>query len=299
MCAESVALPASTVLVLQNTPDVGPEVLLVQRREDAVFMGSAHVFPGGRVDASDGDEIYAQCCDGLEQVCRQLPDLDPAAARAYRVAAVRELFEEAGLLLARRNPGVLVDLSGDLSAVTRYARHRADVHAGRRALHEVAIQEGLRLALDALVPFAHWVTPPVDARRFDTRFFLASRPADQSPDHDRHETTGSRWITPSGALDAARQGQIILPPPTWTSLRELEGYRDVGAMFEAARAAVMVRREPRVLHRNGQKMLLMPGDPEFPDPTGVAPQSETRFVWSSGRWVPDERVDRVCADKPD
>ena len=151
----------------------------------------------------------------------------PHDAVAYHVAAVRETFEEAGILLARDRQGQFVRLD-DAELQVRFTRHRRDVHSGARSLREVIEAEGLRVALDALVPFAHWLTPPIDVRRFDTRFFLARMPPGQTPAHDDTETTHGVWVTPADALARCRRGDTSLPPPTWTTLRELEAFSDGG-----------------------------------------------------------------------
>ena len=114
--------------------------------------------------------------------------------------------------------------------------------------------EGLRVALDALVPFAHWLTPPIDVRRFDTRFFLTRLPPGQTPAHDDTETTHSGWVTPADALARCRRGDMSLPPPTWTTLRELEAFRTVDQLLDWARGAASTgasRSWSRSASRNG------------------------------------------------
>jgi 8-oxo-dGTP pyrophosphatase MutT (NUDIX family) len=276
-----VAKPASTVVVLRDSP-AGPEVFMVRRHEATAFMAGAHVFPGGRVDASDrgADDMW---CDGIDHAVAQLAALAREDALAYHVAAARELFEEAGVLLARDPRGDFVALGGaDMHA--RFKQYRHDVHSGARTLRSVLDHEQLRLALDALVMFAHWVTPPVDTRRFDTRFFLARVPPGQTPAHDERETTHSTWITAAGAIAAANADQIVLPPPTWTTLRELEAFADVGAALAWARRRRIIRREPKAIEKNGVRMLLMPGDPLHPEPAVDEPLGETRFLLVDGRW---------------
>src|SRR5690242_20538448 len=133
--------PASTVVVLSDAP-AGPEVFMVRRHEGTAFMGGAHVFPGGRVDAAD-HEADASWCDGLDAAERQLPSLPPAEARAYHVAAARELFEEAGVLLARSAAGAFVSLSGaDFHG--RFKAYRHDVHEDAEALRSILDREQLR-----------------------------------------------------------------------------------------------------------------------------------------------------------
>lgn len=267
--------PASTVVVLRDTAS-GPEVFLVRRHEGTPFMGGAHVFPGGRVDAGD-HEGDASWCDGISQATSHLPAIPSAEAIAYHVAAARELFEEAGVLLA------------NTTTRDHFARDRADVHSGAATLRAIMEREKLRLALDALVPMAHWVTPPIDTRQFDTRFFVTRVPPGQVPAHDEKETTHSVWMTPASALEAAARGEIVLPPPTWTTLREIERFQTVDATLAWARHRRIARRQPKVFERNGRRMLLLPGDPEYPEASDPEPPVETRFVLIDKRWCA-ERV---------
>jgi 8-oxo-dGTP pyrophosphatase MutT (NUDIX family) len=274
--------PAATVIVLRDGT-AGPEVFLVRRHERTAFMGGAHVFPGGRVEPADRDGADASWCEGLDVAMRQLPALPPADAVAFHVAAVRELFEEAGVLLARGARRAFVPLA-DGEEQRRFREYSREVHLGRRSLREIVEREHLTLALDALVPFAHWVTPPIDVRQFDTRFFLTRVPPAQTPAHDQRETTESAWMTPAQAIDAARQDRIVLPPPTWTTLRELEPFTSVEAAVAWARQRDIVRRQPLLLERDGLRTLVMPGDPLHPDPPGRAIPPEVRFVQIDGRW---------------
>jgi 8-oxo-dGTP pyrophosphatase MutT (NUDIX family) len=273
--------PASTVVLLRDSSR-GPEVFLVRRHEGTAFMGGAHVFPGGRVDDADrdGDEAW---CDGIDDAVGQLSGVDRTDALAYHVAAVRELFEEAGVLLARDADGRTIALASP-DAHARFRQYRADIHDGRSTLRAVVERERARLALDALVHFAHWVTPPIDVRQFDTRFFATRAPLDQTPAHDETETTHSTWLTPDAALAQAVRGEIILPPPTWTTLRELERFVTVDEVFAWAKRRRVSRRQPKLVDDGGRRMLLLPGDPEYPEATDVERPVETRFVLIDKRW---------------
>jgi hypothetical protein len=145
-------------------------------------------------------------------------------------------------------------------------------------------REHLRLALDSLVLFAHWVTPPVDTRQFDTRFFLSRVPPDQTPAHDETETTHSVWLTPAAAIAQSQAQEIVLPPPTWTTLRELEPFATVNDAIVWARSRRVVRRQPMLVEEEGRRMLLIPGDPLHPDPGGDDAPAETRFVSIERQW---------------
>jgi 8-oxo-dGTP pyrophosphatase MutT (NUDIX family) len=260
----------------------GPEVFMVRRHEGTAFMGGAHVFPGGRVDAVDHD-ADDRWCDGIDHAAAQLPDIDRALAIAYHVAAARELFEEAGVLLARDRGGNVASLA-DADARARIDRYRHDVHDGRDSLRAVAEREGLRLALDALVLLAHWVTPPVDTRQFDTRFFITRVPPNQIPAHDETETTHSCWLAPAAAIAQAQRGEIVLPPPTWTTLRELERFTNVADAVAWARTRRISRRQPKMLEENGRRVLVLPGDPRYLEVTDAEPPAETCFVQVDKRW---------------
>jgi len=260
----------------------GPEVFMVRRHQDTAFMGGAYVFPGGRVDAHDRDGSDAWC-DGTTHAAAQLPSLEPEDAVAFHVAATRELFEEAGVLLARDETRRFVSLTGEVNH-ERFKVYRLDVHGGRTTLRSVAEREQLRLALDALVLFSHWVTPPIDTRQFDTRFFMTRVPPDQTPAHDETETTHSGWMTPAEAIAQSLESNIVLPPPTWTTIRELERFASVDEAMTWARARRVVRRQPELIVRDGTRLLVIPGDPLHPDAAGDEEPLETRFELVDRQW---------------
>jgi 8-oxo-dGTP pyrophosphatase MutT (NUDIX family) len=291
MASENGPIPAATVLVLRDGP-AGPDVFMVRRHEGTSSFSGAHVFPGGCVDGSDTEAGDAVWCDGVDHATRQLGDLSPGEAVAYHIAAVRELFEEAGVLLARDRRGAFVALAG-AGDHDRFKQYRLDVHARRRTLRDIVEHEGLRLALDALILHAHWVTPSIEgARRFDTRFFVTRVPPFQTPAHDETETTESGWSTAAAAIDAAERRDIVLPPPTWTTLREVERFQTVDQVMAWSRLRRVRRREPKLLHQDGARVLVMPGDSRDSGGAGDGMPSETRFIWADGRWRPE----RASAD---
>jgi 8-oxo-dGTP pyrophosphatase MutT (NUDIX family) len=279
---------ASTVLVLRDSGG-RVEIFMVRRHEGTRFMGGAHVFPGGAVDEPD-HEAAESWCDGLGHAVEQLRGLPSRDAVGHHVAAARELFEEAGVLLARGPRGGFVSLS-EPEVHARFAAYRGAVHAGELRLRTLIEREGLKLALDALVHFSNWVTPPIETRRFDTRFFMARLPPHQVPVHDERETTHGTWLSAASALAGARAGDITLPPPTWTTLRELEPLPSVDQALAWARSRSVVRREPKLLEQDGRQLLVTPGDPLHPEPAGEGPLSETRFVLVDGRWIAQGRSD--------
>lgn len=255
---------------------------MVRRNFSIAFMAGAHVFPGGRVDAADDDADAAWC---------DLPHEDAAArgpSVAFRVAALRELFEEAGVLIARTPDGSWLSVD-DPGAAQRFALDREAVHAGRVSLRSVVEREGVRLALDAVVPFAHWVTPPIEVRRFDTWFFAVGAPARQMATHDAHESSDSAWFTPSAALQACRERHINLPPPTWATLRQLEPFATAAEVLAWAGAVDLPARQPEVRHVDGVREIILPT--ESSEALHGAGRFESRFAWVDGRWLPAERRD--------
>ncbi|MFM7081779.1 MAG: NUDIX hydrolase, partial [Actinomycetota bacterium] len=204
--------PASTVMLVRDVPsDI--EVFMLQRTTSAVFASGMYVFPGGRVDDVDAAAELDELCDGMSDA--EASDLlrVPSGGLAYWVAAIRECFEEAGVLLARDQRGEYVSL-GDTDAQARFGELRHRVHDGQLSLAELCRRENLRLAVDAIRYVSHWITPVGEKRRFDTRFFVAVAPSAQDPLHDDKETVASLWVTPSDALSRAKRGELAMIPPT-------------------------------------------------------------------------------------
>jgi 8-oxo-dGTP pyrophosphatase MutT (NUDIX family) len=279
--------PAATVIVLRDAAS-GPEVFMVRRHQDSPFMGGAWVFPGGRVDPADAGAADVSWCDGLD-IAEHL-SMPPATAVAHRLAALRELFEEAGVLLARDTPRHFVSLA-EPAVRERFAQYRHDVHAGTISLKTLATRERVRVSLDALVPFARWITPPLDPRQFDASFYVTRMPPDQTPVADATETTHEAWLKPAAAIARAQAQEITLPPPTWTTLRELESFATVDAAIHWAAHRRIEPREPLLHTVGGEHLLLLPGDPLSPQPWHEPPPIETRFRFASGQWTP-ERASR-------
>jgi 8-oxo-dGTP pyrophosphatase MutT (NUDIX family) len=289
--------PAATVIVVRSHRAGGPgiDVLLVRRHRDIAFMGGAYVFPGGRVDDADAvSGADPAGVEGLDAVGR-FADLPPLVEAAFRVAAIRELLEEAGVLLARpegafaRPEGTFAgpeDVFADRDTADRL--RRAPLPAGvSMAAHAAA--HGVRLALDAVMPFAHWVTPPIETKRYDTRFLMARMPAGQEASHDEGETTALEWVTPADAVARAEQGAILLPPPTWTTLKRLARFPSVDDAWRWAATTPIVRIQPGFSREGGVTTLTLPGDPTYPLPPGLEPIEDTRFVLENGAWRPVRR----------
>lgn len=235
------ARPAATVIVLRDGPATSLrgsepfEILMVRRNDKVAFMAGSFVFPGGRVDAGDrpaaGEPVRAAT----------FADLSDAEEAAYRLAAVRELQEEAGV----------------------------------------------SITVNDLYPFAHWVTPEIETRRFDTRFFLARMPPGQDAVHDAGEVTALEWLSPREAIARFERRELLLPPPTWTSIRQLAQRASVDDVMQWARTRKIVRVMPGVVQTGDEMMLTLPGDPLFPAIPGWEVPEETRFVLQDGaRWQP-------------
>ncbi len=213
--------PAATVLLVRDGAS-GLEVFMVVRHHKIDFASGALVFPGGAVDPGD------------HEIARTF-DVAPIDA-AFRVAALRETFEECGVLLARaRGSSATLDAAGLAEIAAR---------STGRPFGETIRAEGLGLALDALVPFAHWITPPILPKRFDARFYIAAAPGDQIAIHDGAESVDSVWIHPARALEAADAGRYTLVFATKLNLRMLAASRDVAEALDAARARRIVAVEP-------------------------------------------------------
>jgi 8-oxo-dGTP pyrophosphatase MutT (NUDIX family) len=241
-------------------------------------MGGAYVFPGGKLDGADqAPELRPHLAGRTAEGCaRALAESeDPDRALGLFVAAARETFEEAGVLLGKLDGGG----SPDPERLGEARRRLIEGAPFARILQE----RGALLRLDWLVAQARWITPQAEPKRFDTRFFLARVPEGQTPDFDRQETTDAAWMSPVQALERQRSGQIQLPPPTLRTLELLSEHHS----SEHALQAVASRPPPRVcpvlLQDEERVTLCLPGDAEHPDPNPALP-GPTRLVLEGGRW---------------
>ncbi len=224
--------PAATIMLVSDRPDL--HVLLLRRRAGSAFVGGMSVFPGGGVDPADAEPGAAADCRGLTDVVASARLGLDAGGLAYWVAAVRETFEEAGVLLAvdeasGRDP----DLS-DPARANRFADLRRDVDAGRVSMLGAARGEGLSLAVDRMHYVARWITPEGPPRRYDTRFFLGALPAGREAMHDDRETVHSEWLRPNEALTRYEAGERAMLPPTYGMLRVLARFSSAHQAVEAA-----------------------------------------------------------------
>jgi 8-oxo-dGTP pyrophosphatase MutT (NUDIX family) len=243
---EAVPRPAATILLLRDGPE-GIEVFMVVRHQAIDFAGGALVFPGGRVEESDHElaERPEDCPN---------PDRLRVEALAFRVAAIRETFEECGVLLAR--PRGSADLI-DADTLKRLEdQHRGALNAGSIGFDAVLGSEGLQPAPDLLVHFAHWITPTTQTKRYDTHFFLAEAPTAHLAVHDGWEAVESIWITPARALADTDAGKYKLVFATAKNLEKLGQSASVRDAMRAARAAKVVTVQPKGTRLEGGKRLL-------------------------------------------
>ena len=275
---------AATVLLLRVSESSSFEVFMVRRHGKSKFMANAMVFPGGGLDESDCDPAWAEHSDlGAEEAAKRLGIEDPQLALGLLIAGVRETFEEVGVLLARDSGGWLT-LSANVGA--RYARIRDELNAGNVGFWDVVRAEGLTLATSRLSAFAHWITPEVEPRRYDTRFLLTQAPQGQTPRHDARETTESAWLSPSAALTAYDNDEIQLAPPTLRVLEELADAADIGFVLASCERRVPPRILPRVAALGQSLHLLLPRDSEYAtrSPTLDGRETIDRIVMADGRW---------------
>ena len=200
------AKPAATVMLLRDTPQ-GIEVFMLRRTTAAAFAGGMYVFPGGKVDAADGD-----------------------GDEGYVIAAIRECYEEAGVLLATDANGAMVSDGHPVLA------HRRAVHDGEVDLRALCAEHHLLPAIDDLIWVSHWITPVGEtSRRFDTRFFMAVAPLVQSSRHDDNETIASTWVRPQDALRQHEHGELTMMPPTIKNLEFVGTHQNAESAMAAAR----------------------------------------------------------------
>lgn len=251
---------AATVVLLRDAPG-GPEAYLLRRVKGMAFAGGMHVFPGGSVDPAD-ETAHTRWAGPPVSDWATWFRADEPLARALVCAAVRETFEECGVLLAGPSGDELLD---DVSS-DEWEAEREALEAREQSLSELLERRGLVLRSDLLRPFAHWITPEVEPKRFDTRFFLAELPAGQVARHVGGEADERRWVRVKDALDSG----LTLMPPTHTALQDLAPFDDVRSALDAERQVTLVAPKLVVLPDDTVKFVV-PGDllyPDYPDARG-------------------------------
>ena len=245
------AIPAATVLLLRDEPAF--EVLMIERHVNMEFAGGAVVFPGGRIDDADLDAKWAHLCDGFEG--------RPKDQHAACVAAIREAFEETGILLARDKAGQFVDNNR-----TEALNHlRDDIVGDASVFLQMIERESLELACDALHLFARW-RPPAGAthRRYDTWFFAAKTPPGQQAREDGNEATEAIWTTPQAVLDARDKGERKMIFPTARNVELLNLSNSAQSVFTHASERKIESVEPSIVERDGEMFVTIPDDLGYP-----------------------------------
>jgi 8-oxo-dGTP pyrophosphatase MutT (NUDIX family) len=238
------ALPAATILVVRDGP-TGLEVLMVRRHGKSSFVPGALVFPGGKVDAADAE---------LARFC-------PAGAMLHdRIAAIRETWEEAGILLARRKGG------DNLLDAAEMLRLRAAYPDPATPIATLIERETIELATDRLARFAHWITPSAEPRRFDTQFFIAAAPAGQTAAADGHETLDCFWLAPADALREADAGRSLIVFPTRLNLLKLARSQSAAEALDRAAREPIVTVQPVMTTEAGEGIIRIAPDSGY-EPT--------------------------------
>jgi 8-oxo-dGTP pyrophosphatase MutT (NUDIX family) len=272
--------PAATVLICRDSA-AGPEVLMIQRHALSDAHGGSYVFPGGKVDPADARlDIDAHLDQPPERLHALLceEDIDTATAAAIHVGAVREVFEECGLLFAREAGGEIL-------------RQAATLAAGGVSFNDMLGRLAVRLDTRALRPWSRWITPLLSlsspGKRFDTRFFIARAPAGQDALHDAHEAVHSAWLRPRAALESYWRGEIVLAAPQIMSLAHLGRFESVDAMLAEAdsRPPCLVR--PHTFEFEGTRATAYPGDERHPERARVMP-GPLRLVMRGKRLEPPD-----------
>lgn len=241
--------PASATVMVRVRAEGGIEVFMVRRHVQSEFVPDVYVFPGGSVKDADRE------AEKTPDICAEAGDGPTTLGTGFRAAAIRELFEEAGALVARKDGLSLTVKPEDLPRLKAY---RDGLNDKTTTLLQIAQSEGLTLATDILLHWAHWITPEAWPKRFDTHFFLVEAPIGQEPAHDNLETTHSVWITPEDALAGYERGEFPLVFATIHQLRELIGLRDMAMARARFNDTIPQTIMPRVEQRDGKDVILLP-----------------------------------------
>lgn len=252
--------PASTIVIIRNQNEL-LEILMLRRSSEVASASGAHVFPGGSVDVEDSEVIRRGLFVGRDEASASRRLGLVGGALTYYCAALRELFEEAGLLLA-------LDAQGHRAAlrIDQFAQWREELLSGSLTWSDLLEREGLRLALGQLQYLAHWVTPVGRPRRFDTRFFVASAPLGQHALVDAGEIVEHVWTSASAALDRFEANEWSMLVPTVRTLRLLSVHDNVDDVLRAAASATVRRIQPRQVERDG-RVVVVPGEPGYEEDT--------------------------------
>jgi len=246
--------PAATVMLIADRPDL--QVFMMERNANIVFAGGMWVFPGGRVDANDDPKTFQKLSTHRsDEEASYLMDLDKGGL-SYYIAAIRESFEEAGILLALdKDSHEPLSLKGKQNSA-RFEVHRDSVNASERDFLEIIEEENLILDAGAMHYIARWVTPKGPPRRYDTRFFISRMPENQIPLHDDNELVHSEWISPQKILDKVAAEEMVLMSPTLRMVQSLARFSSADEVIASASANLPDERARVNKHRE----LVLPGD---------------------------------------
>lgn len=263
---EVVLRPAATVMLIRDLVAGSFDVFMLQRTHSAVFAKGMYVFPGGRVDDVDNAQELEDLCDGMTDAEASALLQLPSGGLSYWVAAIRECFEEAGVLLARHIESGDVVRFDDADVAARYAIARQQIYDGTLTLLELCRRENMRLITDSIHYVSHWITPVGETRRFDTRFFVACAPLAQEPLHDDGETIASLWVEPNEALARNKRNELAMFPPTIGNLEFLAPHRSTSEVIMAAtKIGVPTAILPKLRTNSDGKVIgiLLPGQPGY------------------------------------
>jgi 8-oxo-dGTP pyrophosphatase MutT (NUDIX family) len=262
------------------------EVFLARRHVRQSFMAGAFVFPGGQLEAADADSALTKLISAKEDFhphsLLQDNALTKKMALSFFICAIRETFEETGVLFARTKSGHSIDF-GNATIKSSFAVYRQSLNLGNIALTEIAGQEELIILPELLIPYSHWITPEIEPKRFSTRFFLAQLPQGQSATTDKDELTSSLWVTPHDALQMHSAGEITLMPPTLKTIEEMAKFISLDDLFVAARNRSIYPIMPQPM-KDGLKL---PYDPEYSIERykqPLRPGEHSRFLLAGGKW---------------
>jgi 8-oxo-dGTP pyrophosphatase MutT (NUDIX family) len=244
---------ASTIVLVRDGA-TGLEAYLLRRVSSMAFAAGMHVFPGGRVDPADAAAHTGWHGPAAEDWAGIL-SADAALARGLVCAAVRETFEESGVLLAGPGPDAVADVAGP-----EWEADRVALIERRESLSGLLRRRGLALRADLMRPWAHWITPEIEPRRYDTRFFVAALPPEQHTRDVGGEADATMWLTPREALARHERDELAMLPPTATTLRELSAYATAAEVLAAADARDIAPVLPRVVITGDEIELLMPSE---------------------------------------
>ncbi len=277
---------ASTVILIRDPL----EVLLMQRSTHDSFMAKATVYPGGAVDDSDSDPRLTDFSGGFDgEKARRIldnPDPDLNASSGLFFAAIRELFEEAFILIAQKASGETLDFAKE-PELSRFRKYRKAIHDKDMTLVELARIEGIIYKPEALIPFAHWITPVFQKTRFDTWFFLAKHPYGQVAVHDNEELTSAAWMRPEDALERNAAGEIVLLPPTMITLNELLSFNSVSGLISHATSKDIPAIMPEGFAEGPVVGVRLPNDPAYSNENLKLPHTHgkpSRVILDNGIW---------------